>query len=84
MAKYMPVPNTRTLNVMKTIGNQSVILNISRLLLDTIYCEEHHLKTAASAASFFVQTIVEPNFDHNPRGISGAVIHLAAAVINSR
>jgi hypothetical protein len=65
MAKNMPVPNTRTLNVMKTIGNQSIILNISRLLLDTIYREERYLKTAASAASSFVQTIVESNFDHN-------------------
>jgi len=49
---------------MKTIGNQSTILNISRLLFDTIYREEHQLKIAASAASNFVQTIVESNFDH--------------------
>jgi hypothetical protein len=65
MAKYMPVPNTRTLNTMKTIGNQSTILNISRLLLDTIYREEHQLKTAAPAASFLVQIIIESNFGHN-------------------
>ena len=62
MAKNMPVPNTRNLNAKNTIGNQSIVLNISRLLFDTIYREEHYLKTAALAASLFVQTIVESNF----------------------
>src|SRR4051794_39151092 len=31
MAKNMPVPNTSTLNATKTVGIQSMILNISRL-----------------------------------------------------
>jgi hypothetical protein len=50
---------------MATIGNQSIILNISRLLLGTIYREERQLKTAASAAPFCVQTIVKYNFGHD-------------------
>ena len=47
MAKNMPVPNTRILNGKKTIGNQSHILDTSRLRLDTIYHEENYLKIAA-------------------------------------
>lgn len=48
MEKNIPVPNTRIFNGKKTIGNQStqsVILNVSRLLLHTINGEEHYLKT---------------------------------------
>ena len=40
-----------------------MVLNISWLLFDTVYREERDLKTAASAASFFVQTIDESHFD---------------------
>jgi hypothetical protein len=48
----MPVPNTRILNVKRTIGIQSIILSISRLLLDTIYREEHYLKTLLQQLAF--------------------------------
>ena len=44
MAKNMPVPSTRTLNVTKTIGIQSIILCISKLLIDTIHREERYPK----------------------------------------
>src|SRR5450830_477585 len=52
MAKNMPVPSTRTLNVTKTIGIQSIILSISRLLFDTIYREENYLKTSLQQLHF--------------------------------
>lgn len=48
MAKNMPVPNTRTLNVTNTMGIHSIILSISRRLLDTIHREAQQLKTSQS------------------------------------
>lgn len=47
MAKNMPVPNTRILSGKKTIGNQSHISDISRLLLTLSIVREHYLKTPA-------------------------------------
>jgi hypothetical protein len=46
------VPNTRTLNVTKTIGIHSIFLSFSRLLVDTIYREEHYLKTLLQQLHF--------------------------------
>jgi len=40
------------LNVTATIGNQSMMLSISRLLLDTTYREEHYLKTLLAQRHF--------------------------------
>jgi hypothetical protein len=65
MAKNMPVPRAKALNIMKTIGNQSIILTISRLLLDTIYREAVRPEDAAWAASFPAATVIETNFDRD-------------------
>jgi hypothetical protein len=80
MAKNMPVPNTRTLNGRKTIGNQSHILDISRLLLDAIYCGEHYLRTAAYNISHVDADEIITFPSH---GISG-LAHVVGPVISGR
>ena len=61
MAKNMPVPNTSTLKVMKTIGTQS-IFEFSWLLIGTICREVHCLKTLLQQLHR-IQAIVESHID---------------------